>query len=98
MATTLLFGPINESRELPYEPAPNPAIKYSGLSASLPYDTTHLVASLSTWSTFWFALLCIFIVLNHKNMPFMWHVSSFSFLVERVEMASGLTRFADADS
>lgn len=76
MATTLLFGSINDSRELPYEPTPKPAIKYAEFPAHFPYNTPNIISSFITWSTLWFALLCLFIFLNHKHMPFMWHVSN----------------------
>lgn len=76
MATTLLFGSINDSHESTYGALRPPVRHLSGPQDPMSPSITQLMQSYLTWSTLWFLLLCAFVAFNHKHMPFMWHVSN----------------------
>ncbi|KAI1262838.1 hypothetical protein F5Y18DRAFT_396429 [Xylariaceae sp. FL1019] len=81
MATTTVFlGSINDSHKSAfqscYDGVPQTVSEvhhtvHAGSSLQIPdFVHTHLL----TWSTLWFSLLCLFILANGKNMPFVWHM------------------------
>ncbi|KAI0149746.1 hypothetical protein F4776DRAFT_603007 [Hypoxylon sp. NC0597] len=81
MSTTYILGSINQSRGSAYDIVPEDRL--AGLQSPMPSVANFIYPHL-TWSTLWFTLLCIFIALNMKNMPFMWHlrlVNAFRFIL-----------------
>lgn len=80
MSTTYIFGSTNQSREIAYDGAAAAAKTTTAtcnpvIPSSFPPIISEVICSHLTWSTLWFSVLCLFIVLNAKHMPFMWHVS-----------------------
>ncbi|KAI1077636.1 hypothetical protein F5B20DRAFT_583047 [Whalleya microplaca] len=71
MSTTYILSSINQSRLPTLDVAPEG--QYAGLQPPEPSIISLLFPHL-TWSTLWFSLLCIFVTLNIKTMPFMWHM------------------------
>ncbi|KAI1638767.1 hypothetical protein F4809DRAFT_598882 [Biscogniauxia mediterranea] len=71
MSTRYILGSINESRRSAFDEATENHV--IGVQTSIPTLSSTICAHL-TWSTLWFSLLCVFIILNIKNMPFMWHI------------------------
>ncbi|KAI1496100.1 hypothetical protein F5X99DRAFT_85864 [Biscogniauxia marginata] len=91
MSTTYILGSINDSRRSAYDEATEKHI--IGLQSSMPTITNTIYPHL-TWSTLWFSLLCIFVVLNLKNMPFMWHMrllNAFRFILRTQRPSVPLT-------
>ncbi|KAI2603792.1 uncharacterized protein GGS25DRAFT_505453 [Hypoxylon fragiforme] len=81
MSTTYILGSINQSRGPIYDFIPEGPIA-GGQSTMSSFED--LIYPHLTWSALWFTLLCIFIALNIKNMPFMWHlrlVNAFRFIL-----------------
>ncbi|KAI2471332.1 hypothetical protein F4781DRAFT_120232 [Annulohypoxylon bovei var. microspora] len=81
MSTTYILGSINQSRGSDYDVVSEGPI--ARLPSPIPSFTDAVYPHL-TWSTLWFTLLCVFIALNMKNMPFMWHmrlVNAFRFVL-----------------
>ncbi|KAI1137205.1 hypothetical protein F5Y05DRAFT_81609 [Hypoxylon sp. FL0543] len=81
MSTTYILGSINQSRGPAYDVVPEGPLV--GLQSPMP-SVASLIYPHLTWSTLWFTLLCIFVALNIKNMPFMWHlrlVNAFRFIL-----------------
>ncbi|KAI1106158.1 hypothetical protein F4804DRAFT_59920 [Jackrogersella minutella] len=71
MSTTYILSSINESRGSAYDMVPEGPL--DGLQPPMP-SIANIIYPHLTWSTLWFTLLCLFIILNIKNMPFMWHL------------------------
>ncbi|KAI1392887.1 uncharacterized protein F4822DRAFT_426090 [Hypoxylon trugodes] len=91
MSTTYILGSINQSRGTSYDLVPEGPL--AGLQSSRP-SFANLISPHLTWSTLWFTLLCVFIALNIKNMPFMWHlrlVNAFRFILRTQRPAVPLT-------
>ncbi|KAI4861504.1 hypothetical protein F4820DRAFT_65124 [Hypoxylon rubiginosum] len=91
MSTTYIFGSINESRGSTYDIVPDGPL--AGLQKPMP-SITNLIYPHLTWSTLWFTLLCVFVVLNIKHMPFIWHlrlVNAFRFILRTQRPAVPLT-------
>ncbi|KAI1774591.1 hypothetical protein F4818DRAFT_442089 [Hypoxylon cercidicola] len=91
MSTTYILGSINESRGPTYDIYPDAPI--AGLQKPIP-SITNLVYPHLTWSTLWFTLLCVFVALNIKHMPFIWHlrlVNAFRFILRSQRPAVPLT-------
>ncbi|OTB05676.1 hypothetical protein M426DRAFT_10426 [Hypoxylon sp. CI-4A] len=91
MSTTYILGSINQSRESTYDIVPEGS--RAGLQSPMP-SAVNLIYPHLTWSTLWFSLLCVFVVLNIKNMPFMWHlrlVNAFRFILRTQRPAVSLT-------
>ncbi|KAI6083563.1 hypothetical protein F4821DRAFT_244591 [Hypoxylon rubiginosum] len=91
MSTTYILGSINESRGSSYEFLPEGSL--AGLQKPVP-SVTNLVYPHLTWSTLWFTLLCLFVALNLKHMPFIWHlrlVNAFRFILRSQRPAVPLT-------
>ncbi|KAI0178930.1 hypothetical protein GGR52DRAFT_281892 [Hypoxylon sp. FL1284] len=81
MSTTYILGAINDSRGSTYDIVPDGSL--AGLQKPLP-SITNVVYPHLTWSTLWFTLLCVFVALNIKHMPFIWHlrlVNAFRFIL-----------------
>ncbi|KAI1463218.1 uncharacterized protein F4812DRAFT_463911 [Daldinia caldariorum] len=81
MSTTYILGSINESRGTTYDFSSEDPL--ADIPPSKP-SIAHIIYPHLTWSTLWFTLLCFFVVLNIKNMPFMWHlrlVNAFRFIL-----------------
>ncbi|KAI1204814.1 uncharacterized protein F4807DRAFT_465317 [Annulohypoxylon truncatum] len=81
MSTTYILGSINQSRGSDYDVVPEGPI--AGLPSPMP-SVADIIYPHLTWSTLWFTLLCGFVALNMKNMPFMWHmrlVNAFRFVL-----------------
>ncbi|KAI0380192.1 hypothetical protein F5Y04DRAFT_281953 [Hypomontagnella monticulosa] len=81
MSTTYIFGSINQSRGSAYDIAPEG--DFARVQSPMP-SVADIVYPHLTWSTLWFTLLCLFVALNIKNMPFMWHlrlVNAFRFIL-----------------
>ncbi|KAI1477054.1 hypothetical protein K445DRAFT_8464 [Daldinia sp. EC12] len=81
MSTTYILGSINQSRGSTYDFSSEGPL--AEIQPSKPSITSAIYPHL-TWSTLWFTLLCFFVVLNIKNMPFMWHlrlVNAFRFIL-----------------
>ncbi|KAI0849674.1 hypothetical protein F5Y00DRAFT_269072 [Daldinia vernicosa] len=91
MSTTYILSSINQSRGSTYD------FSSEGPLAEIqPYrpSIANLIYPHLTWSTLWFTLLCFFVVLNIKNMPFMWHlrlVNGFRFILRTQRPAVPLT-------
>ncbi|KAL7620244.1 hypothetical protein AAE478_009237 [Parahypoxylon ruwenzoriense] len=79
MSTTYILGSINQSRGSTFDIVPDGPLP--GLQSPMP-SITNLIHPHLSWSTFWFTLLCIFIALNIKNMPFMWHYDETNTLIK----------------
>ncbi|KAI1378802.1 hypothetical protein F4677DRAFT_412046 [Hypoxylon crocopeplum] len=91
MSTTYILGSINQSRGSAYDIVPEGPL--AGLHSPMP-SVASLIYPHLTWSTLWFTLLCIFVVFNIKNMPFMWHlrlVNAFRFILRTQRPAVPLT-------
>ncbi|KAI1802899.1 hypothetical protein F4811DRAFT_572536 [Daldinia bambusicola] len=81
MSTTYILGSINESRGTTYDFSSEGPL--ADIQPSKP-SIANIIYPHLTWSTLWFTLLCFFVVLNIKNMPFMWHlrlVNAFRFIL-----------------
>ncbi|KAI2622512.1 hypothetical protein GGR54DRAFT_66724 [Hypoxylon sp. NC1633] len=81
MSTTYILGSINESRGSAYDIVPDDRL--AGLRSPMP-SVSNIIYPHLTWSTLWFSLLCVFVALNIKNMPFVWHlrlVNAFRFIL-----------------
>ncbi|KAI5863002.1 hypothetical protein GGS23DRAFT_47587 [Durotheca rogersii] len=74
MAATYILGSINQSRGPAFELEPGDHHgALARLQSPMPSITNFVYPHL-TWSTLWFTLLCVFVVFNLKNLPFMWHM------------------------
>ncbi|KAI0126634.1 hypothetical protein BJ170DRAFT_414041 [Xylariales sp. AK1849] len=71
MSTTYILDSMNGSRRSTFVDMPTQQL--SGLQTTFPSNSNFLYP-LITWSTLWFSLLCVFVALNIKSMPFMWHM------------------------
>ncbi|KAI2783749.1 hypothetical protein F4815DRAFT_457809 [Daldinia loculata] len=91
MSTTYILGSINQSRGSTYDFSSESPL--AEIQPSRP-SIANLIYLHLTWSTLWFTLLCFFVVLNIKNMPFMWHlrlVNAFRFILRTQRPAVPLT-------
>ncbi|KAI1325233.1 hypothetical protein F5Y16DRAFT_401696 [Xylariaceae sp. FL0255] len=95
--TILLSSVINNSHKPSYIDPPPSSQHNTIFTAPRTSGTVEsLFSSLiqPTWSTLWFTLLCIFVMFNLKNMPFMWHMrilNAFRFILrtQRPKVAVG---------
>ncbi|KAI1334057.1 hypothetical protein F5Y15DRAFT_402918 [Xylariaceae sp. FL0016] len=91
MATTYILGSINESCGSAYHDA---AETHTARIHTLESSSVNIWYPQFTWSRLWFSLLCLFVVLNIKNMPFIWHMrilNAFRFILRTQRPSVPLT-------